>query len=137
MGIVVYSSTIAMNVSLSYDKGYLQKEALKMPHPRDGTNTALGIETMKNMFRKTKRDGVPMVGIVVTDGISKDSVLTAQEANETKSFGVNMFSVGVTKLIDIAELESIASSNKQVLTVDSFDALARNIEDLVVMVCPG
>nr|QDO66815.1 hypothetical protein [Pinctada fucata] len=136
MGIVVYSSKIARKVPLTSDKWTLQKEAEKLPHPRDGTNTALGIETMKELFQASPRPGVPKVGIVVTDGISKNTTETVIQANLTKDLGINMFSVGVSQLIDMPELIGIASSERQVLTVDSFDALARNIEELVLLVCP-
>ena len=51
MGIVVYSRDIAMEEGLSYNRGYLRGKALGMPHPRDGTNTALGISTMIKIFK--------------------------------------------------------------------------------------
>ena len=83
------------------------------------------------------REGVPTVGIVVTDGISKDPGETKKQANLAKDMGVNMFAVGVARKIDYDELNAIASNKKQVVMVDSFDELAQNIGKLVKLVCPG
>lgn len=136
MGIVVYSRDIALEVPLSSDKDYLKNQARNMPHPRDGTNTDLGIEKMRKLFEVARID-VPLIGIVVTDGISKHPKKTARQAALAKEFGVNMYSVGVTYLTDIEELEDIASEKSQVLTVESFDMLARNLEAIVKLVCPS
>lgn len=137
MGIVVYSRDIALVVPLSSDKDYLKNHARTMPHPRDGTNTDLGIEKMRQLFEASPREGVPLVGIVVTDGISKYPKKTANQAALAKEFGVNMYSVGVTYLTDINELQDIASNPSQVLTVESFDMLASNLEAIVKLVCPS
>lgn len=136
MGIVVYSRDIALEVPLSSDKDYLKNQARNMPHPRDGTNTDLGIEKMRKLFEVARID-VPLIGIVVTDGISKHPKKTARQAALAKEFGVNMYSVGVTYLTDLEELEDIASEKSQVLTVESFDMLARNLEAIVKLVCPS
>ncbi|KAK3101460.1 hypothetical protein FSP39_003762 [Pinctada imbricata] len=139
MGIVVYSRLLAMDVPLTFDKEVLKRMAADMPHPREGTNTHLGIQRMKEMFRDSNRPNVPKVGIVVTDGISKEQTLTAREANLTKALGVNMFSVGVgpPEFMDEEELDAIASYGDQVLMVDSFGTLAKEIGNLVKLICPG
>jgi collagen type VI alpha len=137
MGMVVYSRDIALEVPLSSQKDYLKFQAKTMPHPRDGTYTHLGIEKMRSLFMKNPRLDVPMEGIVVTDGISKDPDSTAREAALAKEYGINMYSVGVTNLTDIVELRAIASSPTQVLKVESFDMLARNLEAVVKLVCPS
>lgn len=137
MGMVVYSTDIALEVPLSSNKDYLKFQAKTMPHPRDGTYTQLGIKKMRTLFMKNTRLDVPMVGIVVTDGISIDPASTAREAALAKEYGINMYSVGVTNLTDIVELQAIASRPTQVLTVESFDVLASNLEDVVKLVCPS
>ena len=121
------------------DKAKLKRYAAKMPHPRDGTNTDRGIETMTKLFKQKWRENVPKVGIVVTDGISKNRTKTLRQARTLKRMGVKMFSVGVglANFIDYDELNGVASNKDQVLMVDSFDELAKNIIKLVKLICPG
>ena len=139
MGIVVYSTTVAMEIPLMSNKAKLKRYAAKMPHPRDGTNTDRGIETMTKLFKQKWRENVPKVGIVVTDGISKNRTKTLRQARTLKRMGVKMFSVGVglANFIDYDELNGVASNKEHVLMVDSFDELAKNIIKLVKLICPG
>ncbi|XP_061187164.1 cuticlin-6-like [Saccostrea echinata] len=137
MGMVVYSRDIALEVPLSDDKEYLRRQAQTMPHPREGANTDKGIAKMREIFGRNSRRGVPMVGIVVMGGMSKNPPQTAMQASLAKKYGINMYSVGVTHFTDIVELNAIASRPSQVLTVESFDMLARNLEDIVKLVCPS
>ena len=112
-------------------------QAMSLPHPRDGTHTALGIKTMRKMFKKHGRKGVPRVGVVITDGISKNTEETAKQSDRARKENVNMFAVGVTQLIAMNELKAIASSPAQVLKVNNFDELARSMGSLVMLVCPS
>lgn len=137
MGIVVYSTDIGAQVDISGDVVALQKQALNLPHPREGTNTAFGIKTMTEMFLKQGRRNVPTLGIVITDGISKNPSMTAREAAIARAAGINMFVVGITNLIDIDELRAIASSDDQVLSITSFNELANAMRSLVMLVCPS
>ncbi|XP_061187687.1 uncharacterized protein LOC133195743 [Saccostrea echinata] len=137
MGIVVYSKDVALSVPLSDDPVYLRKEALGMPHPREGTNTHLGIEAMVKEFRTRGRPGVPKAGVVVTDGISKDEAATQQWAKTARDEGINMFSVGIGRYTEPKELEGIASAPNQAINVDSFDELLAILQKLVQLVCPN
>lgn len=58
-----------------------------MVHPRDGTNTSLGIAKARGMFRKKGRKNVPWVCIVITDGNSKEPAKTANESLVTRNDG--------------------------------------------------
>lgn len=108
-----------------------------MPHPREGTNTHLGIEEMIEMFRKDKRDGVPMAGVVVTDGISKEKDKTQLQSKIARDLGINMFSVGVGRYTEEEELKGIASAPNQAIKVESFDELLKILSKLVQLVCPS
>jgi uncharacterized protein YegL len=137
MGIVVYSKGVPFKVPLSDDPVYLTEQALAMPHPREGTETHLGIAAMLEIFRKQRREGVPMAGIVVTDGISKDDEGTLFQAQMAKDEGINMFSVGVGRYTDEKELRGIASTRTQAINVTSFDELMPALQELVQLVCPS
>ncbi|XP_061177914.1 protein PIF-like [Saccostrea echinata] len=136
MGMLVYSSSLATMVEPSFDRDYLKEHAMNLPHPQEGTNTALGIRTMTEIFQVANRTGVPQIGVVITDGRSKTPEEAAREARIAKDIGINMYSVGVTENIDIDELKSIASSKANVLSVQSFGQLASRIQDVVQLVCP-
>lgn len=86
---------------------------------------------------KQKREGVPIVGVVLTDGISKNETKTAYAANGLKDLGVTMYSIGVTDIKNKEELNNIASSPENVITFQTFDELAAKLESLVKLVCPS
>ena len=89
---------------------------------------------MKQMFRQQGRPNVPRVGVVVTDGMSKDPAQTAMQARLAQEDGVKMYAVGVSRLIDEQELVSIASNGTTVYSAASFDQLKLVFESLVVQV---
>lgn len=86
---------------------------------------------------KQKREGVPIVGVVLTDGISKNKTKTTYAANALKDLGVTMYSIGVTDIKNKEELNNIASSPENVITFQTFDELAAKLESLVKLVCPS
>lgn len=86
---------------------------------------------------KQQREGVPIVGVVLTDGISKNKTKTTYAANALKDLGVTMYSIGVTDIKNKEELNNIASSPENVITFQTFDELAAKLESLVKLVCPS
>ncbi|KAL5006098.1 hypothetical protein ScPMuIL_017256 [Solemya velum] len=136
VGIVVYSTGIAAEVALSGDKGVLQEDISTLPHPQDGTETYEGIQAMTDMILSQGRPDVPKVGVVITDGKSKNSSRTAAAAEDARNMGIKMLAVGVTREIEMEELQAIASKNKWVLSVDGFDELANALKSLVTLICP-
>ncbi|XP_052697335.1 protein PIF-like isoform X2 [Crassostrea angulata] len=135
-GVVLYSSDVAAEIPLSADRRQLKSKILGLRHPRDGTRTDLGIKSLRKMFSQQGRPGVPRVGVVITDGISKNPRDTAKESELARSEGVKLYAVGVSDLIAENELKSIASNGTRVLSVTSFDQLKLVFSSLVVQVCP-
>jgi len=72
---------------LTDDRKLLEGTVASLIHPRDGTNTALGISTMRELFATGGRPNVPWACIVITDGLSKDPPLTKNEAQLAKEMG--------------------------------------------------
>lgn len=137
LGVVVYSSGIAAEIKLSDNLEYLNAKIDNIPHPQDGTETYEGISTMGEIFRDEGREGVPKVGIVITDGKSKNKTRTIAVSEEAQNKGVDMYVVGVTKSIDIEELQGIASKEEWVLTVDGFEHLAESLQSFIKLLCPS
>ena len=135
-GLVLYSSNITTVIALSSDKKQIRTEIATLMHSRQGTNTHLGINQMNLMFAQQGRKGVPKVGIVITDGISKDPEETATEAATAKSNNINMYAVGITKHIDMTELKKIASSDDKAISLKTFNQLKTGITSLMKQVCP-
>ncbi|KAK3591864.1 hypothetical protein CHS0354_005067 [Potamilus streckersoni] len=136
VGYVVFSSELNDTVPMNGDSDYLIKMARLLHHPRDGTNTAKGIKKMREFFQADGRPGVPWLGIVITDGISKNPLETKEQADYAKAEGVSMFAVGVTNLINKNELNAIASTPRQVLMLQSFSQLKDELINLMKKVCP-
>ena len=137
IGMLVYSSHVPTDSEhpFSPDKNYCQQSALTLSHPRDGTNTALGIKHMRHMFKKYGRPNVPWVALVITDGISKDQEATALEARMAKEMGISMFAVGITQKINLAELTAIADTDKQVIQLELFSELQRKLSSMMKTIC--
>ena len=136
-GLVLYSSNITTVLDLSSNKKQLQTQIASLTHSRQGTNTHKSIKEMNLMFTTKGRKGVPKVGIVITDGISKDPDSTAKQAALAKAKEVNMYAVGIAEHIDMAELKSIASSSNNVISYQRFDQLKSGIVSLMKQVCPN
>lgn len=91
----------------------------------------------RKIVTKDQRPGVPIVGVVLTDGISKDEVKTRNAAKLLKDMGVTMYSIGVTDIKNKDELNDIASAPENVITFQTFSELADKLESLVKLVCPS
>lgn len=86
------------------------------------------------MFSTQGRPGVPRVGVIITDGMSKNPRDTAKESELARTEGIKLYAVGVSNLIAENELKSIASNGTRVLSVSSFDQLKHVFSSLVVQV---
>ncbi|XP_046331628.2 protein PIF-like [Haliotis rufescens] len=134
-GAVIYSSTVTATAPLSTDSALLQSQILAFVLPQDGTNTHLGIAEMTRMMQEYGRNGVPKVGIVITDGRSKDPAATIVEAAKARANGIEMLAIGVGTVIDMSELKNIASSDDQVKSISDFNEVSASVLDLVKLVC--
>lgn len=90
-----------------------------------------------NIVTKQRRPDVPIVGVVLTDGISKNETRTRDAANTLKDIGVTMYSIGVTDIKNTEELHNIASAPENVITYGTFEELALELESVVKLVCPS
>ncbi|OWF49639.1 Collagen alpha-5(VI) chain [Mizuhopecten yessoensis] len=85
------------------------------------------------------RDGVPKVGIIITDGVSRDQVRTQEMARNAKAQGITLFAIGVGSSIDLDELQGIASDPAPYFTfmVDDFASLVDHEDILIKKTCAG
>ncbi|KAF6725437.1 Collagen alpha-1(XIV) chain [Oryzias melastigma] len=108
--------------------------------PYKGGNTLTGCLALtfilENCFKPEfgSRDGVPKIGILITDGKSQDNVIPPAES--LQKAGVELFAIGV-KNADETELRSIASEPDatHVYNVADFNIMSSIVEGLTKVVC--
>nr|XP_046254827.1 collagen alpha-1(XIV) chain-like isoform X2 [Scatophagus argus]XP_046254828.1 collagen alpha-1(XIV) chain-like isoform X2 [Scatophagus argus]XP_046254829.1 collagen alpha-1(XIV) chain-like isoform X2 [Scatophagus argus] len=107
--------------------------------PYKGGNTLTGLALtyiLENCFRPESgsRDGIPKIGILITDGKSQDDVIPPAES--LRNAGVELFAIGV-KNADENELHSIASEphDTHVYNVADFNIMSSIVEGLTRTVC--
>lgn len=82
------------------------------------------------------RDGVPKIGIVITDGRSQDNV--SMPAQEALHKGVKMFAVGVTDHILESELVEITGQRDRVFIVKNYTDLNTRLRSVIQkLACNG
>ncbi|XP_055863252.1 collagen alpha-5(VI) chain-like [Biomphalaria glabrata] len=101
------------------------------------TDTGKGIKYMREVQLNDEvvRPGVIKIGLVITDGNSQDSKITAAEAEAARDSGIVMFAVGVGNEIGDRELLNIAGDMSRVAKVDNYDQLNSIIKSLANMTC--
>lgn len=88
---------------------------------------------------KGHRNGVPKIGIVITDGNSANRANTLAEAQKARDSGIQVIAIGVGHGINQAELEGIASKPKSqyVYNAENFDVLNTLQASLSSKTCEG
>lgn len=72
---------------------------------REDVNTCAGLRAMETMFQKERRRGVPLKGLLITDGVSDNLSAAVGKANSLKSKGVDLTVIGT----NTTEVEQLAS----------------------------
>ncbi|XP_021375367.1 uncharacterized protein LOC110464458 isoform X14 [Mizuhopecten yessoensis] len=143
VGMVLYSSNVEIQFNLNdYSSSADIFAAIdKIPYVYGSTNTADAIQTMRNMFNAADgdRDGVPNVGIVITDGVSNiNSRRTIPEADGARADGIHVYSIGIG-LTDTTEVDAIANQPPEdnSFNVQSFDELKGLDKQIFSSFCGG
>ncbi|XP_062590013.1 uncharacterized protein LOC134251619 isoform X2 [Saccostrea cucullata] len=137
LGMVVYSSRIGDHIGLNSfkDKNMLKLLAGALNHPKASTNTAKGIEYVREKFKMDGREGVPKIAIVITDGSSDNPRATKLQANAAKNEGIKVLAVGVGGHMFKDELRNIASRPSKMFTSPTFGTLITLVTEIRNMVC--
>ena len=134
VGVVLYSSDITDAVDLLDDKDALSDVVVQLKPAHMGTNTALGIETLRTILNSGRPDA-PKMGVVITDGKSLDPNATRDAAESAIADGIAMFSIGIGGMINLEELKGIASGPEDSVTFGDFDGLS--LDDVAKEICPS
>ncbi|XP_067654606.1 uncharacterized protein [Haliotis asinina] len=136
IGVVVYGKDVTTTIAASSNVTALSTEIDKIPQPKGGTFTHLGIRRATVLLSKEPTD-TALVMIVLTDGLSNYPDDTKVAASEARNSGITIFSVGVNPLLNFpnspykrryeTELRSIASSKETVFQTENFFGLAHTM----------
>ncbi|XP_033751134.1 collagen alpha-4(VI) chain-like [Pecten maximus] len=125
-----------------FNKDDLLQAIDNVSYLRGGTDTASALRHIRLQVFTTAaaRENVAHILVVITDGYSRSPKSTAAEAALLHQMGVNVFAVGVTRDVDITELEHIASepgkdAQSFMFNVSSFDALETIKNVLAIRTC--
>lgn len=114
VGIILYSGAITYHYPLSWSTADLTATiaGLGQFRDKDGTGTDLALNRLVVEVNAEGRPGVTHIGIVMTDGESKNPTATIAAALATKNNGIIMatVSVGAEVDLDLNELSIIATS---------------------------
>jgi Mg-chelatase subunit ChlD len=115
VGLIEFSNTAAVQFNLTkyYTTAGIMSAVNSTAYQGGSTNSAAGIKSMQTMFEQEGRqnEGVPLIGIFMTDGHSNDAKATKDAAQQLHVHmpDVTVFSVGVGSNVDVNELDVIAS----------------------------
>jgi uncharacterized repeat protein (TIGR01451 family) len=137
-GIVDFSSSVTNVLSLSDDTVLIDTAIDTMPFLGLGTDTTEGLIRAQQEIQAHGRPAANHAILLLTDGRADDGPSAIAAAAAAKAAGTAIFSIGVTSLSDVTQLQEIASlpSDGHVFNVAAFDGLASILQDLVTNVCP-
>ncbi|VDP05609.1 unnamed protein product [Soboliphyme baturini] len=116
IGVIQYSDEIQSEFYLySYNTPDAVRHAISMINSEHGS--------------RPSNKSISRVAIVITDGRAQDNVLAP--ANEARSHGISLFSVGVTGHVLESELEQIAGSKDRYVVVGRFADLNTRLRALI------
>ena len=143
--VVVFSNKGSMVFGLNkYDDTQSLVDAiLSVDYPGANTNTSGGIFVARSQvfnIQNGDRPDIQNIAIIVTDGKSTfDSQKTIPYAQELQKDGVQVFSVGITKEVDEAELRGMSSQpqarNQNYFTSADFQSMGSVLDGLLAQAC--
>ncbi|XP_055900355.1 von Willebrand factor-like isoform X2 [Biomphalaria glabrata] len=138
VGVIPFSSSVAANqvIQLTGNKTSLLETLNKLEYPDEQTRTDLAIDEAVAMFRRYSRGGsVPKLLMIITDGASTSPSKTVTSSNIAKADNITIYALGVTKQVDVAELQNLASKPDKVLLTPDFRTLEESLLNATNKAC--
>ena len=146
VGLVLYSTSATNRFYLNtyMDKADVLRTVRSLPYLDNGTNTALGLQLMRqDQFVRARGDRrmAPNVAIVITDGASTvNPELTIPRAIQARREDINIVSIGITDKVNLTELRLISSEpqveNRNWFRTADFQLLSSIVRNVGNSVCP-
>ena len=140
IAVITYSDTAVVNINLDdhVDKVALQAQINGLPYVGRGTNTYDGLLKMNDeVFIGAGSADRKRLAILITDGKGtiNSGNLTKQLADQVKARGIEVVAIGVTKKVNLEELQDVASEDKVVL-VSGFKNFVSSVSQTLVDLIP-
>ncbi|KAL3866047.1 hypothetical protein ACJMK2_043388 [Sinanodonta woodiana] len=125
VGLLTFSHDVQEEIPLdnTFTKDELLKKIVDVKYTVGGTNTGKALEFVRTVSfsKELARPGVAHVAIVVTDGMSKNPIDTARQAELAHKAGIYTFAIGVGVHTDLQELRDIASNPDDDFLFQTYD----------------
>ena len=111
-----------------------------MPYLEGSTETAAAIDyVITNSFKPEVggRAGADDILIIITDGRSNDKNVTLAAAQRLGQTGIKTLAIGVSGAVDTEELHAMASDDRYVFNVSTYQALSTLQLELTQTACKG
>lgn len=121
-----------------HDRRHLLDKIQSLVFLQSGTNTADTLKIIHDEMFKGGRGGrhsASRIVVVLTDGMSKDTNRTREEAHNLQKVAT-VHAIGIGSLVNNEELAAI-DSNRKPGTVTGFDVLHTMGDYLMEIACPG
>jgi uncharacterized protein with von Willebrand factor type A (vWA) domain len=142
VGVLTFSDKLRLDFHVGQHDNHKElKEAVRdIPYLGGGTDTGNAIKfARKYMFTDSvgARPWAAHIIIVITDGLSQNTVATSWEASMARSQEIKLFAIGVGQGVDTGELNGIGSDpdNRYVFRVNDYTALDSIRNNLAVRAC--
>ena len=140
VGAITFSNHAHLEFSLDKytDKDQLMKAISSISYHQGETNTAEALDILRMEVSSHKKNtSAPFIAVVVTDGMSSDTVATKKEAEKLHKLGITVYAIGVGYYYHLSELNTIASRPENVYTVSSYSSLESIVKKFNIKTCKG
>ncbi|GFO50350.1 collagen alpha-1(xii) chain-like [Plakobranchus ocellatus] len=140
-GVIVFSDDANLVIRLDeFANNTALKSAIQnIPYMGGGTNTASALKLLgTTAFSHSPRNGgIPKVGVVLTDGLSRNTQLTRLQAEQLHAIGIMLFAIGIGDKVLREELETIGSKPgyQFVVAMADFNALSQSGPAFIASAC--
>ena len=123
VGVIRFSDSASIVIPLGSinNATVLNTSVSNISYTRGYTYTNLALNLLHTAFNNSRTSqGIPRVAIVLTDGQSTSPRSTARAAQLVHDAGIVVYSFGIGSGIDTTELNTIASSSRNVFFISNF-----------------
>jgi len=135
VGVVLYTSRSIpiFNFNRYYTRALILRAIDNLRYPRGGTYIGKALSFARRyLYRGRPASGRKRVLVVLTDGVSQDSV--SSPARRLRASGCEIFVLGIGRGYRKSQLRQIATDNSHVFTV-SFRSLGKVIQNIKTKAC--
>lgn len=136
IGIVLFSTNSRLILRFNQNRGVnsILRTIDRIRYPRRGTRTGRALSFAKSALFYNSGRGRSKIAVIMTDGVSQDSVRFPAQALRRR--GVKIFSLGIGKMYNMGQLLQMAGNRKNVFIAD-FRNLGSVVRAIKQKACKG